>query len=92
MKPTNYEKKIIIKNKLGLHARPAAMFVEIASKYKSNIIIEKDGNEVDGKSIMGIMMLAAAKNTRLKIIAEGEDCKEAIEALAELIENKFEEE
>ncbi len=86
------EKTVKIVNKLGLHARPAAMFVELASKFKAHISVRKDSNEVNGKSIMGIMMLAAANDTVVQIIANGEDAREALDALAALINEKFNEE
>ncbi|MBU0650410.1 HPr family phosphocarrier protein [bacterium] len=88
----NCECEIKIENKLGLHARPAAMFVELASKFESTILIKKDNTEVNAKSIMGLMMLAAGKGTKLKLIAQGDDCKEALDALSKLIKGKFDEE
>jgi phosphocarrier protein len=87
------EQTFVIKNSLGLHARPAAMFVEVASQYDSQVMIERDGMEVNGKSIMGVLMLAAEQGARLQIRAEGPDAKQALEALADLIENRtFDEE
>jgi phosphocarrier protein HPr len=87
------KKEVTIKNKLGLHARPASLFVKTAGRFESTIKIEKDGIEVNGKSIMGVMMLAAEKGSTITILAEGNDEKEAIEALEELIiERKFDEE
>jgi phosphocarrier protein len=82
-------KDFIIINRLGIHARPAALFAKTASHFKSSIKIQKDGLEVNGKSIMGIMMLAAAKGNRITILAEGKDEQDAIEALGELIIKKF---
>lgn len=79
-------------NKLGLHARPAAMFVQKTSKYNSEITVAKDGQKVSGKSIMGLMMLAAGKGSEIEIIANGPDEKEMIEELREFIEKKFDEE
>jgi phosphotransferase system HPr (HPr) family protein len=79
------KKKLKIKNKQGLHARPAALFVQMANKFDSNITVSKEGQEVNGKSIMGILMLAAEKNSEIVITAEGDDAGEAIEALEELI-------
>jgi phosphocarrier protein len=81
-----------IKNKLGLHARAAALLVKTANRFVSNVSIEKDGLEVNGKSIMGILMLAATKGTRVTLKAEGKDAEQAIETLGKLIENKFGEE
>ncbi len=81
-----------IKNRLGLHARAAALLVKTANRFSSEIIIEKDGIEVNGKSIMGILMLAAAKGSKITLKAEGKDAVEAIQSLGKLIENKFGEE
>lgn len=75
------QKKVEIKNKLGLHARPAAQFVKTASKFKSNVFIGRDDHEVNGKSIMGVMMLAAQVGSFLTITVDGEDEQEAIAAL-----------
>ncbi|MGB2705476.1 MAG: HPr family phosphocarrier protein [Candidatus Omnitrophota bacterium] len=79
------EKRIIIKNKSGLHARPASLFVQIANKYDCEISIRKGKRRVNGKSIMGIMMLAAEKGTRIAIAAEGEGATEAVRELEELL-------
>jgi phosphocarrier protein len=81
-----------IRNKLGLHARAAALLVKTANHFGAEVTIEKDGIEVNGKSIMGILMLAASKGTRITLKAEGEDAREAIRALGQLIEDKFHEE
>jgi len=83
------EKIVTIKNKLGLHARPAALFVQTAAKFSSQIKIVKDGQEVDGKSIMGLMTLAAAFNTQLKLLANGSDENEAINELVGIFESGF---
>ena len=80
---------VTIVNKLGLHARAAAKFVTTAAGFASNIDIEKDGQKVNGKSIMGVMMLAASRGTRLIIRAEGEDEQEAVDSLERLVEEKF---
>lgn len=79
-------REVKITNKLGLHARPASLFVKTAGQFESDIKIEKDGIEVNGKSIMGVMMLAAEQGSTITIKAEGNDEKEAIEALIQLIE------
>ncbi len=79
----------LIKNKLGLHARAAALLVKTANRFVSEISLEKDGLAVNGKSIMGILMLAASKGTRVTLKVEGKDEGEAMEALGKLIENKF---
>lgn len=84
--------EIEIKNKLGLHARPAAMFVRVANQFSSEITVEKDNEQVNGKSIMGLMMLAAGCGSLLRITAQGDDADEALKALADLAERKFDEE
>lgn len=86
------EETLKINNKHGLHARPAAQFVKVAGKFKSDIKVIKDGLEVNGKSIMGIMMLAAEPGSEIGLSIDGDDEHEAITALRELIENKFYEE
>jgi phosphocarrier protein HPr len=83
------EKTIKINNRHGLHARPAAQFVKVAGKFRSDIKVIKDGLEVNGKSIMGIMMLAAEPGSEIVLITAGEDEMEAMHALRELIEKKF---
>ena len=82
-------KTIIIINKLGLHARAAAKFVQTASAFQSDIMVTSSNREVSGKSIMGIMMLAAGKGKEISITAIGSDEKEAITALPELVEDRF---
>ncbi len=86
------EKEVKIKNKLGIHARPATSFVQLAEKFKSNITVEKDGMEVNGKSILGMMMLVAPRGTKIRIRADGPDEKEALRALVKLVEDGFGEE
>ncbi len=81
-----------IRNRLGLHARAAALLVKTANRFISEVSVEKDGVEVNGKSIMGILMLAASKGSRITVKAEGKDSAEAIRVLGELIENRFGEE
>lgn len=78
-----------VTNELGFHARAAAQFVKMASRYRSEIQVEKDSRAVNGKSIMGILMLAASKGSHVKITTEGEDSSEALAELGALIENKF---
>lgn len=85
------EKDIPIINRLGLHARPAAMFVRIASRYRSEVWVAKEGEEVNGKSIMGLMMLAAGQGSNLRIRCEGPDAEKAMEELEELIGARFNE-
>ncbi len=84
-------KDIKIINKLGMHARAAAQFVQLASSFSSNIEIEKDNQRVNGKSIMGVMMLAASKGSNITLYADGEDENNSISKLEELINNRFNE-
>ncbi len=85
-------KSIEIINKLGMHARAAAQFVQLASNFTSHIEIEKDNRRVNGKSIMGVMMLAASKGSEVTLYANGDDEEESINKLEELINNRFNEE
>lgn len=78
-------KEIIIKNAQGLHARPAAMFVQIASKYNANVTVRKDGERVNGKSIMGILTLGAEQHSKIILEADGEDAHEVLAELYELL-------
>lgn len=80
---------ITIINKLGMHARASAKFVSLASEFTAEITLKRNGQQVNGKSIMGIMMLAAAKGAEVELCADGKDEKKALEALAELINNRF---
>jgi phosphocarrier protein HPr len=86
------EKTVTIVNRLGLHARAAAKLVTLAAKHRSTVLVRKDGREVSGKSIMGVMMLAAAQGSHITLVAQGPDAAEALEALAALVANRFEEE
>ena len=86
------EQRFMIKNKLGLHARAAGLLVRAANKYQSEISIEKDGMVANAKSIMGVMMLAAAMGSEVKIRATGPDAPKAVRALGRLIERRFGEE
>jgi phosphocarrier protein len=86
------EKIFVVKNRLGLHARPAAMFVQEAARYKSSIVVVKEGLEVNGKSVMGLMLLAAESGAKLTIKADGADELAAVEALGRIFERKFDEE
>ena len=85
------EKEITIVNRLGLHARPAAMFVRIASRYRAEVWVAKESEEVNGKSIMGLMMLAAGQGSKLRIRCVGSDAAKALQELEELINSKFNE-
>ena len=84
-------RNVVIINKLGLHARAAAKLVSLASRYKSDIKLAKNSVEVNGKSILGVMMLAASLNTTLELIVDGPDETDAIEALEDLINRRFDE-
>ena len=90
--PNKAAKEVVVLNKLGIHARPAAMFVKTANRFHCEIFVEKDGERVNGKSIMGLMMLAAGPGSRLLITAEGQDAARAIAELETLINRKFDEE
>ena len=81
-------RKIIVKNKQGLHARPAALFVQVANKFDSRITIKRDEEEVNGKSIMGILMLGAEKDSAIFIEADGEDAHSAVEELERIISSE----
>lgn len=82
-------KKITVLNKLGIHARPAAQFVRIASRFQADVTVEKDDERVDGKSIMGLMMLAVGCGAEITVTADGPDEAETLEALEDLVAKKF---
>jgi phosphocarrier protein HPr len=84
-------RELVVTNKLGVHARPAAMFVKIANRFASDIFVEKDGETVNGKSIMGLMMLAAGPGSRLTVRAAGHDALMALNELEALLKRKFDE-
>lgn len=86
------ENEVQVQNRLGLHARAAARFVHLANRFSSRITVVKDGTRVDGKSILGLLTLAAAKGTRLRLAADGEDEREAVDKLVDLVRNRFGEE
>ena len=83
------EIEVMITNRLGLHARAAARFVHVANKFKSRISVVKEGSKVDGKSILGLLTLAAKKGTRLKLSANGDDADQALAELSELVRTCF---
>ncbi len=85
------EKRISIKNKLGLHARAAVKFVNLANRFVAEVKIVKDGNEIDGKSILGILTLAATQGSEIMLLISGEDEETALDALVHLIDGKFDE-
>ncbi len=86
------EKEITIVNRLGLHARPSAMFVRVASRFRCDIWVAKEDEEINGKSIMGLMMLAAGQGSKLRVRAEGPDAGEAVREIEELVASRFNEE
>lgn len=88
---TRIKKELMIVNKLGIHARPAAMFVKTANQFDCEVFVEKDGETVNGKSIMGLMMLAAGPGSRLILLAEGHDAQRAVVEIEALLQRKFDE-
>lgn len=91
MSAKKLSKELTVQNKLGIHARPAAMFVKTASRFTSEIMVEKDGETVNGKSIMGLMMLAAGPGCKLTLHATGADAQTAVTEIEELLKRKFDE-
>ncbi len=90
-KPGEHIREFVIINKLGVHARPSAMFVKTANRFTCNVFVEKDGEKVNGKSIMGLMMLAAGPGSKLIVICEGEDGPACLSEIEALIKRKFDE-
>ncbi len=88
---TSISREFVITNQLGLHARPAAMFVKLTNRFSADIWVEKDDEQVNGKSIMGLMMLAAGHGSKILVTAEGEDADDAIEGIEALIQRGFSE-
>ena len=86
-----HTKELLVQNKMGIHARPAAMIVRVTNKFKSEVLVEKDEEQVNGKSIMGLMMLAAAKGTKVKFIATGADATAMLAEIEALFIRKFDE-
>ncbi|MDO8541651.1 MAG: HPr family phosphocarrier protein [Opitutaceae bacterium] len=84
-------KELVVQNKMGIHARPAAMIVRVTNKFKSEVFVEKDEEQVNGKSIMGLMMLAAGKGSKVKFIATGEDASGMLAEIDALFARKFDE-
>jgi phosphocarrier protein HPr len=84
-------KELLVQNKMGIHARPAAMIVRITNKFKADVFVEKDDEQVNGKSIMGLMMLAAGKGSKVKFLATGEDASQLLAELEALFAKKFDE-
>ncbi len=85
-------KEFLVSNKLGIHARPAALFVKTANRFQCDVFVEKDGEKVNGKSIMGLMMLAAGPGSKLTVHASGPDASKALAEIEALIKRKFDEE
>jgi len=83
------ESELLIKNQLGLHARACALFVKTAARFQSNVVVSRDDLEVNGKSIMGVMMLAAEEGSTIRVRVEGSDEDDALSALAALVNGKF---
>ena len=86
-----FVKELIVQNKMGIHARPAAMVVRITNKYKAEVFVEKEEEQVNGKSIMGLMMLAAGKGSVVKFLATGDDAAQMLTELEGLFARKFDE-
>ena len=84
-------REMVVINKLGIHARPAALFVKVANRFACDIYVEKDGERVNGKSIMGLMMLAAGPGSKLQVMAQGKDAQQALVEIEALIKRKFDE-
>jgi|UniRef100_UPI00404B6F1C phosphocarrier protein HPr len=84
-------KELLVQNKMGIHARPAAMIVRVTNKFKADVFVEKDEEQVNGKSIMGLMMLAAGKGSNVKFLATGADAEQMLAELEELFTRKFDE-
>ncbi len=89
--PKTLTKELLVQNKMGIHARPAAMIVRVTNKFKSEVYVEKDEEQVNGKSIMGLMMLAAAKGSTVKFVATGPDAEQMLTDLEALFARKFDE-
>ena len=89
--PATHVKELLVQNKMGIHARPAAMIVRVTNRFKSEVFVEKDEEQVNGKSIMGLMMLAAARGTKVKFIATGDDAPQMLAELEQLFARKFDE-
>src|SRR5882672_9289389 len=87
-----FTREVEVVNKLGIHARPASMFVKTANRFGCNIFVEKDGEKINGKSIMGLLMLAAGPGSKLTLHAEGNDAPQAIAEIEALVKRKFDEE
>ena len=89
--PVPNVKELVVQNKMGIHARPAAMIVRITNKFKADVFVEKDEEQVNGKSIMGLMMLAAGKGSKVRFLATGDDAPQMLNELEQLFTRKFDE-
>lgn len=89
---TEVTREVTVVNKLGIHARPASMFVRLAAQFDSEVTVEKDGEAVNGKSIMNLMLLAAGPGSRIRLSAAGPDAQQAVDELENLVKSKFNEE
>jgi len=89
--PLSLTRELVVQNKMGIHARPAAMVVRITNKFKSEVLVEKDDEQVNGKSIMGLMMLAAGKGSKVRFIATGDDAAAMLSEIEALFARKFDE-
>ncbi|HXR07528.1 MAG: HPr family phosphocarrier protein [Verrucomicrobiota bacterium] len=85
------QREFVVLNKLGIHARPAAMFVRLVNRFSCGVLVEKDGERVNGKSIMGLMMLAAGPGSKIIVLCEGDDAHQALTEIEALIKRKFDE-
>jgi phosphocarrier protein len=83
------QKTLTIKNELGLHARSAAMIVRVLERYRSSVFLERDGNQVDARSLLDILTLACPKDSRIVVRADGDDAREAVNSVAKLVDDKF---
>lgn len=88
---TQLSKELLVQNKMGIHARPAAMIVRITNKFKAEVFVEKEGEQVNGKSIMGLMMLAAGRGSKVKFLVSGPDAEQMLTELEALFAKKFDE-
>lgn len=89
--PQQLTKELVVQNKMGIHARPAAMIVRVTNRFKADVFVEKDEEQVNGKSIMGLMMLAAGKGSKVKFLANGADAEQMLGELEQLFARKFDE-
>jgi phosphocarrier protein HPr len=89
--PQQLTKELVVQNKMGIHARPAAMIVRVTNRFKADVFVEKDEEQVNGKSIMGLMMLAAGKGSKVKFLANGADASQMLAELEQLFARKFDE-